>query len=808
MNDQLTHVGADERRPGLLAPIARRALSAWAMLALVLAFVVPAQPAYASGGINVNITADEFGAGVGCSLREAIKTANDGIDFGGCTHAGAAPFTVNVPAGIYQLYIFGSNEDADATGDLDVTASNTVIQGSGTLTTIIRWTPGFPDADRVLDINPNKLGTFDFTLSGITIQGGREVGFGSGGMRSSSAAGTNGTVDLSNCTFTDNLAMGGPSAVGGAISHAGGTLVVNNCTFDGNSAYGSGGAIAYDPLGAGSLSIYNSTFTNNTSTNGNGGALRIDGTTAASAPTTLIANTFTGNTAQSVNGMGGAIVNESGTLNMSYSRIVNNSAGSGSGSGLYNASGATTNVTNNWWGCNGGPGTSKCNTVADGSGGTSYDPWIVLSIAANPNPITMNQATTLTASFLQNSNGQALTFAQIEVLMGLPVRWENPVNGSLSNQQTTVGFNGMTTATFTANAAGAGTGHADATVDNGTATANITIDKADTTTAITADTPDPSIVGQAVAVNFTVAPAVGGGTPTGNVAVSDGTTSCTGTVAAGQCAITFTSAGARSLTATYMGDSNFGGSISSAEPHAVNSVATGDARLVADPCIPGKRALQVSGMAGNDTIQLSSASGGKVKVTMNGADLGTFTPTGLIIVSGQAGDDRITVDPKILQPRILYGNDGNDTLKDGFGLGVLIGGAGDDTLSSTTSRDILIGGMGADTLTGSLADDIVIAGGTGYDEATTANQKALCSIYAEWSRLNLSYQARIDHLTGAAGGGLNGANLLKPGQTVFDDTSKDRLTGGLGQDWFLLNTIGASPLDTSDRKGSEIATDL
>ncbi len=66
----------------------------------------------------------------------------------------------------------------------------------------------------------------------------------------------------------------------------------------------------------------------------------------------------------------------------------------------------------------------------------------------------------------------------------------------------------------------------------------------------------------------------GSGTPTGNVTVSDGTISCTGTVAAGQCTLTFTSAGARSLTATYAGDGTFSGSSSAAEPHQVNAAGT------------------------------------------------------------------------------------------------------------------------------------------------------------------------------------------------------------------------------------------
>ena len=89
-----------------------------------------------------------------------------------------------------------------------------------------------------------------------------------------------------------------------------------------------------------------------------------------------------------------------------------------------------------------------------------------------------------------------------------------------------------------------------------------------TTTTITSDNPDPSAVGQAVVVNFSVTPT--SGTHTGNVTVSDGVDSCTGTVESGSCTITLTTLGTRTLTATYAGDANFNGS-SDTELHQVNA---------------------------------------------------------------------------------------------------------------------------------------------------------------------------------------------------------------------------------------------
>jgi len=98
----------------------------------------------------------------------------------------------------------------------------------------------------------------------------------------------------------------------------------------------------------------------------------------------------------------------------------------------------------------------------------------------------------------------------------------------------------------------------------------LTVAKADTTTTITTHTPDPSAVGQAVTVEYSVTSTAG--TPAGNVTVSDGTDSCVGTVAAGSCTLTFTSAGTKTLTATYAGDASYNGSVSVGVEHAVHHV--------------------------------------------------------------------------------------------------------------------------------------------------------------------------------------------------------------------------------------------
>jgi hypothetical protein len=52
-------------------------------------------------------------------------------------------------------------------------------------------------------------------------------------------------------------------------------------------------------------------------------------------------------------------------------------------------------------------------------------------------------------------------------------------------------------------------------------------------------------------------------------------------------------------------------------------------------------------------IALTLVNTNQVKVVINKATVGTFTPTSMIIVLGQAGNDTIAVDKKLPQARIL-----------------------------------------------------------------------------------------------------------------------------------------------------------
>ena len=160
--------------------------------------------------------------------------------------------------------------------------------------------------------------------------------------------------------------------------------------------------------------------------------------------------------------------------------------------------------------------------------------------------------------------------------------------------------------------------------NNNTPTNNtVTVGKANTTTVINSDLPDPSVTGQPVTVTWSVSVNAPGalGTPlTGNVTVSDGTNQCVAAVSAGQCDITFTSAGAKSITATYAGDTNYNGSASSpATAHTVNKADTSTTITSdnPDPSTPGQSV----------TVQWTTT------VTAPGAG----TPTGNVTVTVSGG---------------------------------------------------------------------------------------------------------------------------------------------------------------------------
>jgi uncharacterized delta-60 repeat protein len=219
--------------------------------------------------------------------------------------------------------------------------------------------------------------------------------------------------------------------------------------------------------------------------------------------------------------------------------------------------------------------------------------------------------------------------------------------------------------------------------------------------------------------------------------------------------------------------------------------------------------LYVGGTTANDNITIRPAdSSGGLSVNRNGANLGTFTPTGDVVVFGQAGTDQITVSTNkirgttyaVTRPVYLFGGDGGDTLdaRGTSGGAVLSGGAGNDVLYGGTGADVLLGGGGTDTLRGGDGSDILIGGIFGYEN----DLSALRAIGAEWFRTDVTFRTRIDHLKGAVGGGLNGSIVLSSA-TIQNDGVADDLYGEGGTDWFFNHVLGVKDTFRDFASGEE-----
>jgi predicted outer membrane repeat protein len=280
---------------------------------------------------NVTTTLDVFDPTDGKrSLREAITAANN--------LAGAD--VIVVPAGVFKVALAGAGEDANLTGDFDVTDTVT-IRGAGAGLTAIDG----QQLDRVFDVSDTAPGSITVVLEKLTVRNGNVTGHGGGvqvgnanlvvrdaavtgsrasltggGVSNGAAPGT-GNVTLVRTTVGRNLA----GTEGGGLSvRSPSVLTLKDSTVRRNVAGGSGGGIL-----AFAATLTNSTVSGNAADNGGG----IAATTA-----TLTNSTVNGNSARLLSGGGIAAP----TANLTNCTVSGNTATT-NGGGI-NAT--TANLTN------------------------------------------------------------------------------------------------------------------------------------------------------------------------------------------------------------------------------------------------------------------------------------------------------------------------------------------------------------------------------------------------------------------------------------------------------------------------------
>jgi hypothetical protein len=141
--------------------------------------------------------------------------------------------------------------------------------------------------------------------------------------------------------------------------------------------------------------------------------------------------------------------------------------------------------------------------------------------------------------------------------------------------------------------------------------------KAATVTVVTAVTPSTALAGKPVSIAFSAVPESTNALPvSGTVTVRASTgESCTGAGPVGSCAITFQTAGDRTLTATYNGDANFTASTS-----ASRTVRIMDYTLSVAPA-----SQTLTGRKANYTVTVSAVNGfaGTVALSCSGGPAGT-----------------------------------------------------------------------------------------------------------------------------------------------------------------------------------------
>jgi CSLREA domain-containing protein len=233
---------------------------AWLACAAIVALAGPTGLVAAT--INVNTLADTLGGFPNsCSLREAIKSANDNADFDGCAHTGAyGSDTINLPAGQYfiQRDDAAGDEDANTTGDFDILSPITIIGAGSQTTSIIGDKAGVNDyTGRIIEVAAGSL-----DLRDVTVQGGVLTNQNAGaGIRSEPGT----TTTLTRVRVQLNSAGGN---AGGILNRA--MMTLNSSSVSGNETLNAtqGGAGIFNDDNA-VLTINDSQINQNT-TSGNG----------------------------------------------------------------------------------------------------------------------------------------------------------------------------------------------------------------------------------------------------------------------------------------------------------------------------------------------------------------------------------------------------------------------------------------------------------------------------------------------------------------------------------------------------------
>ncbi len=268
-----------------------------------------------AGAASINVFPDDLVAP--CQLREAIQSANTDTSVGGCTAGSGTDTLLLLQYDDRPFFSIdngtGNDEDANATGDLDV-SSAIIVQGENPTQSVIIG----PQFDRVFDVRPS--GTL--TINNVTLIGGSIVGADAndGGVVRKASGGT--------LTINRSVLRGGNAQYGGALHAMGsGVVTLDRVTLFGNQAV-YGGAIALQQSAGVEAVLSNVTISGNDASFSGGGLY-------ASSWFRLRNVTVARNRSAGVGGVQYAgSVNTTG-VNLMNSLLIDNINGNGHASDLY-----------------------------------------------------------------------------------------------------------------------------------------------------------------------------------------------------------------------------------------------------------------------------------------------------------------------------------------------------------------------------------------------------------------------------------------------------------------------------------------
>ncbi len=230
-----------------------------------------------------------------------------------------------------------------------------------------------------------------------------------------------------------------------------------------------------------------------------------------------------------------------------------------------------------------------------------------------------------------------------------------------------------------------------------------------------------------------------------------------------------------------------------ASASAMTQVNVDGASLVPSPFSQGMMDLVISDGPGRQNIVMVMPSGRGYTVLVNGRNLGSFLPTGRIVVYGQSNSFQ-WISPSIHLPAWLYGGNGRNYLFGGGGNDVIIGGPRTNFIAGGPGRNLLIGGGGGGNpnyILGTSGDNLEISGTTSYD----TNQAALDAILQEWASGD-SYSVRVQMIT-ETGLSAGGSIVKLDTSTIQRVAAYEYLYGGAGENLYFASQSGSAGLATT-----------